>query len=1011
MTRIIGLPVSPTGGTPATKLVIQESSAYQGGPGRLSPGRYEASWNYSSGKWEVSPGVELNVIMPRLGMNDPIARGTITRHITTDFDNSDKSRTSSKTYAAQVWGETSTGVFDLSIDPEAVAFIPSSSLSSLTAGLETLKTQVDASVATIAPALATIPAGLANIAASKAALELAAGTTPLANETALTGKPAGAYRLLSTNEQVLWSGTAITARSPISALKADLLKRPIPRSFFGMHMDQRLSSNYQTALGYGSLRVWDSGCHWRQIETSPGVYDWTALDAVVAACEAAGIEVMYTLGQAPNWETGGVNTGAPSNSYNPLPPSPASVATFVTAIATRYNNRIRLWETWNEVNLPGFWAGTPAQMVAITAATSAALKAVNPLNVVVAPDVTNDAGGVGSAYLAQLLDAGVDQYVDVYSVHLYFHPYEPETQIRLLRGYVGELQARGIQKPIWNTEITVANFSDDAGATQTTINMPDAQAAAYVQRVTLVNLIAGVDRMFWYDMGLAGNAVNFNKIPLATNTGTLTAAGMAYQGLVTALTGASLISSGASGGVYYAEFQQANGKRIRYEWTNDRASVQRVNTVGEMVAGSLPTRTITRTPTPVSQQNLKTLNPDSGRNVVWQQVMRDTTLTDVAANWLPAGLTVTAGTGGGVLLTPTGQFAQLRQDAVDVVAGDLIRFVLDYDLPVTNSREWIMQIYEKVSGAGIGGGAAVILPSTTGLVRYVMDYVIPTGVPDLRVNLVNVHATTRNPIRVTGFQVLRQITQIEGKLVNLREENLFEKAISLAANATRPVMLRLNTERPWQLVQKGSGSGTSLALQPLTSGKSFYIETTDGTGAFQFEVAATPATSAFRTTGQIQGNLQGIKDTNLRALTLNFDRLFYFNQLGSNATTNMGITPQSDDRAVVITNAALAEVFKFQISSTLLNSRATFSGYLDVVQDITMRGNLVLTVASTATTAAKGPMLKAAALTATAVPSTALTASATYVQAESTAIIARLELERARREDLEVKLRAAGIIT
>ncbi|OWL96517.1 hypothetical protein CBQ26_09070 [Deinococcus indicus] len=46
------------------------------------------------------------------------------------------------------------------------------------------------------------------------------GLTAVPNEAALTGKTVGGYRVISTNERVYWSGTAITARAPLAAADA-----------------------------------------------------------------------------------------------------------------------------------------------------------------------------------------------------------------------------------------------------------------------------------------------------------------------------------------------------------------------------------------------------------------------------------------------------------------------------------------------------------------------------------------------------------------------------------------------------------------------------------------------------------------------------------------------------------------------------------------------------------------------------------------------------------------------
>ena len=50
--------------------------------------------------------------------------------------------------------------------------------------------------------------------------------------------------------------------------------------FFGVH-DSSLSSIANGTAG--SLRLWDAGVTWRDIETAPGVFDFSRLDAIVRA--------------------------------------------------------------------------------------------------------------------------------------------------------------------------------------------------------------------------------------------------------------------------------------------------------------------------------------------------------------------------------------------------------------------------------------------------------------------------------------------------------------------------------------------------------------------------------------------------------------------------------------------------------------------------------------------------------------------------------------------------------
>ena len=94
---------------------------------------------------------------------------------------------------------------------------------------------------------------------------------------------------------------------------------------------------------------------------SPG-YNWSGVDASVEAATAEGTKVLLTIQGAPSWaEDGTVPSSATPGSWRP---DPAQLATFATAIATRYDGhypnpaspgtslpRVSDYQAWNEPNL------------------------------------------------------------------------------------------------------------------------------------------------------------------------------------------------------------------------------------------------------------------------------------------------------------------------------------------------------------------------------------------------------------------------------------------------------------------------------------------------------------------------------------------------------------------------------------------------------------------------------------------------------------------------------------
>ncbi len=97
---------------------------------------------------------------------------------------------------------------------------------------------------------------------------------------------------------------------------------------------------------------------------SPG-YRWSALDAAVRGAEAHGLEVMFTILEAPTWAEG---PNRPSEAkQGSWEPQPEALGAFAVALARRYDGsfpdpsnpgtslpRVRYFDAWNEPNLANF---------------------------------------------------------------------------------------------------------------------------------------------------------------------------------------------------------------------------------------------------------------------------------------------------------------------------------------------------------------------------------------------------------------------------------------------------------------------------------------------------------------------------------------------------------------------------------------------------------------------------------------------------------------------------------
>src|ERR1700678_1366010 len=127
----------------------------------------------------------------------------------------------------------------------------------------------------------------------------------------------------------------------------------------------------------GTVRLWDAGTDWYELETAPGTYTWTSLDTWLdMIAEHQPLAVIYTFGSVPCW----ISTASCSGTgwtalWTPSPPTDLTASgspsfnNFVTALVQHCSpaghcvkNYIKVFEMWNEANLPKYWTGTQPQL-------------------------------------------------------------------------------------------------------------------------------------------------------------------------------------------------------------------------------------------------------------------------------------------------------------------------------------------------------------------------------------------------------------------------------------------------------------------------------------------------------------------------------------------------------------------------------------------------------------------------------------------------------------------------
>jgi polysaccharide biosynthesis protein PslG len=274
-------------------------------------------------------------------------------------------------------------------------------------------------------------------------------------------------------------------------------------AYFGLH-DGSLQS-YGRAW-FGSVRLWDTQVTWREIETSPGVYDWSRLDSQVRAAQHHDVQVTLVLAMTPSFYA-----ASPT-----LPPTDLShYADYVRAVMTRYRDfdgrrGIAAYQVWNEGNLSTFWTGTPGQLAELTRVVHDVGAEVDPGATIVAPSfamrMKYQANGF-AAYQSQQPDGvPVWHYYDANALSLYpmetygDRPGGPEDAVALLATARHLLAQNGVPAdlPVWATEVNYGLPSGGAPGQQVATPISDRRQVANVLRTYLLGAARGLSRMFWY---------------------------------------------------------------------------------------------------------------------------------------------------------------------------------------------------------------------------------------------------------------------------------------------------------------------------------------------------------------------------------------------------------------------------------------------------------------------------------------------------------------------------------
>ena len=266
-----------------------------------------------------------------------------------------------------------------------------------------------------------------------------------------------------------------------------------PPSFFGMH-DHAITLEQRLPEPINSVRLWDNGTTWRDIETSPGVYNWAPLDAAIKNVEAGGDTASLVLGGTPRFWADDPNS---PGGYGPGFCSSANLDAwkrYVTAVVTRYKGRIDSYEPINEADIHLFYCSGPAHLEQRSKIVYNTVQRIDPAAIVTTPSFVDRLPSSQYYMIRYLTEYHGAKYAEVISYHPYGMPdYTPEQNAGLIRSLRDKLAKRGIFKPVWTTEINYGLPIGGGGTVSGDWN--EWKQSAFLARTWLTQYNAGAKRV------------------------------------------------------------------------------------------------------------------------------------------------------------------------------------------------------------------------------------------------------------------------------------------------------------------------------------------------------------------------------------------------------------------------------------------------------------------------------------------------------------------------------------
>ena len=212
-------------------------------------------------------------------------------------------------------------------------------------------------------------------------------------------------------------------------------------------------------IGEAGIKWARLSVRWSDVEVTPGRYDWSLVDNLVAGLTERGVSIFFNSGCASHPAYHDFPEGY---NYPPTdePKALEAYCRYMAAAVEHFGSRIRHYEVWNEPNIKLFWRPEPDPQAyaLLTRRASAAMRAVDPAIKVIG-GVTAGVHPAARAFIEGMLsEPGTPEAIDILCYHAY-NPSPDETyeDVLAMRALVDRFRP-GL--PMWQGECGCPSSGD-----------------------------------------------------------------------------------------------------------------------------------------------------------------------------------------------------------------------------------------------------------------------------------------------------------------------------------------------------------------------------------------------------------------------------------------------------------------------------------------------------------------------------------------------------------------------